>query len=159
MRRQILNLLSRRLEVVSTRKIGLTRGRHARRERERELPLPSSVSLSRKFFLAPTTSKRQLRILANSPYYYHKEMYGQNAYTECFFDEIECKNNRKILTPSSTGLSHKGPVPEYQDGRQSFPQNQLRVHPKMVWKDFLPEVMKGKVWSQLLMFLLWICAG
>ena len=130
MRRQILNLLSRRLEVVGTRKMGLTRGRHARRERE--LPLPSCVSLSRTFFVAPTTSKHQLRIRANSPYYYHKEMYGQNAYTECFFDEIECKNNKKILTPSSTGLSHKGPVPEYQDGRQSFPQNQLRVHPKMV---------------------------
>ena len=47
--------------------------------------------------------------------------------------EIEFKNlKKKILTPSSTGLSHKGPVPEYQDDRQSFLQNQLRVHPKMV---------------------------
>ena len=39
---------------------------------------------------------------------------------------------KNILTPSSTDLSHKGPVPEYQDDRQSFLQNQLRVHPKMV---------------------------
>ena len=46
--------------------------------------------------------------------------------------EIEFKNLKKILTPSSTGLSHKGRVPEYQDDRQSFLQNQLRVHPKMV---------------------------
>ena len=54
----------------------------------------------------------------------------------------ELKKKEKILTPSSTGLSHKGPVPEYQDDRQSFLQNQLRVHPKMVWKDFLPAVVK-----------------
>ena len=65
-------------------------------------------------------------------------------------------HERQKLTLFSTGLSHKGHELEYQGGRQSFHQNQLQVHSKMVWKGFLPEIMTVQVLSQLLLICLYI---
>ena len=53
-RKLIISLRSRRLEVVGERENGRARGRHA------------CLLLARPFFLAPTTSKRLLRRLANN---------------------------------------------------------------------------------------------